>query len=747
MTQQLTNNTALNTSISRPQNTSSEELDLGRLLGLLLDNKWFIGAITLTALCCGVFVAQVSTPIYRADALIQVEEKSSGMPGIGEMGELFAQESSASTEVEVIRSRYVLGTTVDQLNLDVVIEPKFFPVVGNYFFRNYVGDNLAESILGESFAWGGEQLLVSHFSVGRQMTGQPLRLVKEEGTQFSLWLKERQLQVGRVGEKLRVDRLGIELLVSDFVARTGTEFRLTKVSRLSAIENIQKNLSISEKGKKTGILKFVMTGAEPERIEAILDSISQAYFLQNISRQSAEAEKSLAFLQAQLPQVKDKLNTAEDVLNRYKEQRESVDLTLETKSALESMVAIEAKLNELSFAEADIARRFTKSHPNYIAFQKQKIELEKRKREITNDTHSLPETQQELLRLVREVEVNQQIYVSLLNNIQELSIVKAGTVGNVRILDKAAVYPKPIQPKKMLIVVLTTLLGGMFAIAVVWVRSIFNRGVTDPEELENIGIPVYASVPLSKDYVRKGALLRSRKLSKDVDGSLVLAVSNPADLAIESLRSLRTSLHFAMLEAKNNVLMITGPSPSVGKSFVSTNLAALIAQSGQKVLLIDCDLRKGFIQRTFKLNFDNGCSEVLTGKIPLDKAIHQTEVEGLDLMPRGIVPPNPSELLMHNNFKSLIDEVSAKYDLVIVDTPPILAVTDAAIVGAHVGSTLVVTRYAQNPLKEVELTIRRLEQNGVPVKGTVFNAVERKSSSYYSSYGYYQYAYESDKLS
>lgn len=546
-------------------------------------------------------------------------------------------------------------------------------------------------------------------------------------------------------KKITNGKFGIELVISDFVARERTEFVVTKVSRLSAIDNIKKNLSIGEKGKKTGILSFVMTGAEPKRIEAILDSISQTYFLQNISRQSAEAEKSLAFLQAQLPQVKEKLNSAEEVLNRYKQQRESVDLTLETKSALESMVAIEAKLNELSFAEADIARRFTKSHPNYIAFQKQKSELEKRKREITSDTQNLPETQQELLRLVREVEVNQQIYVSLLNNIQELSIVKAGTVGNVRVLDKAAVHAKPVKPKKMLIVVIATLLGGICSVAVVLIRSAFNRGVEDPEELENIGIPVYASVPLSKEYANKGALLRSRKMIKDVDESLILAVSNPADLAIESLRSLRTSLHFALLEAKNNVLMITGPSPSVGKSFISTNLATLIAHSGLRVLLIDCDLRKGFIQRTFKLNFDNGCSEYLSGQINLAEAIHKTEVEGLELIPRGIVPPNPSELLMHSNFKTMIDAVSSEYDLVIIDTPPILAVTDAAIVGAHVGSTLVVTRYAQNPLKEVELTVRRLEQNGVSVKGTVFNAVERKRASYYGSYGYYQYTYESDK--
>lgn len=745
MTQQQAATIELANKNGQQQTNNGDEIDLARLFGVLLDKKWIIVAVTAIAMLIGAFVALVSTPIYKADALLQVEEKSSGMPGIGEMGELFTQESSASTEIEVIRSRYVLGATVDALNLDIQVEPKLLPIIGGYFYRKHKSNMPAKPLLSSSFALGGEKIYVNSFTVGRQLVEQELTLVKGNGSEYSLWMDEIKLLDGRVGILEVNAQYDIEILISDFVARPETEFSLTKISRLKAIQNIQQNLVISEKGKKTGILSFSMTGPKPAQIEAILDSISEIYFLQNISRQSAEAEKSLEFLEDQLPEVKNKLTIAEEALNSYKLKRESVDLTLETKSALENMVSIETKLNELSIAEADIARRFTKNHPNYVSFQKQKSELEKRKRQVTQEANDLPETQQELLRLVREVEVNQQIYVSLLNNIQELSIVKAGTVGNVRILDKAAVYDEPVKPKKALIVVMTTMLGGILVVAYVLILSTINRGIENPEELENIGIPVYASVPLSKDYARKGAMIRSRKLSKNIDGSLILAISNPADLAIESLRSLRTSLHFAMLEAKNNVLMITGPSPEVGKSFISSNLAALIAQSEQRVLLIDGDLRKGFMQRTFKQNFDNGCSEVLSGKISLEQAIKTTEVEGLDLLPRGAVPPNPSELLMHANFKKMIDTVSEQYDLVIIDTPPILAVTDAAIVGAIAGGTLVVTRYARNPLKEVEITVKRLEQNGVQVKGTVFNAVERKNSSYYGSYGYYQYSYESDK--
>ncbi|MNE28195.1 Tyrosine-protein kinase wzc [compost metagenome] len=303
---------------------------------------------------------------------------------------------------------------------------------------------------------------------------------------------------------------------------------------------------------------------------------------------------------------------------------------------------------------------------------------------------------------------------------------------------------KPVKPKKALIVLIATLLGGLIAVAYVLVRKAMNRGVEDPEVIEQLGIPVYASIPLSKGQSQiEGTLKGNNRAST---GSLLLAVNNPADLAVESLRSLRTSLHFATLEAKNNILMISGPSPAVGKSFVSSNLAAIIAQTGQKVLLVDADMRKGYLNKMFRMDVSNGLSDLLAGKIDLNKATHSTEVDNLHVITRGQIPPNPSELLMHSNFTRFLEQVSSQYDLVIIDTPPILAVTDAALVGRQAGTSLIVTRFGVNAAKEIAVTKRRFEQNGIVVKGAIFNAVERKASAYgYGSYSYYQYEYASDK--
>lgn len=200
-----------------------------------------------------------------------------------------------------------------------------------------------------------------------------------------------------------------------------------------------------------------------------------------------------------------------------------------------------------------------------------------------------------------------------------------------------------------------------------------------------------------------------------------------------------------MLEAKNNVIAISGPSPGVGKSFITVNLATVLAQSGKRILVIDADMRKGYLQTQFGMKWDDGLSDYLSGRLNLAQVIKPSQVEGLQVMTRGQIPPNPSELLMHENFSKLIGEVSKMYDLVIVDTPPILAVTDPAIVSAHAGTTLLVTRFGQNHAKELEITRNRFEQNGIDVKGVVFNGVVRKSTNAYGYYGYYNYEYKSDK--
>ncbi|MEZ2405105.1 polysaccharide biosynthesis tyrosine autokinase, partial [Raoultella planticola] len=543
---------------------------------------------------------------------------------------------------------------------------------------------------------------------------------------------------GKVGELL--DERGISLKVDEISAKPGSEFLITYVSRLKAIADLQDDVSVTDQGKDTGMLTLSLSGDNPVLIERILNSISENYLAQNIARQAAQDAKSLEFLSKQLPQVRSDLDQAEDKLNQYRRKSDSVDLSLEAKAVLDQIVNVDNQLNELTFRESEISQLYTKEHPTYKALMEKRKTLQDEKTKLNKRVSAMPETQQEILRLSRDVESGRAVYMQLLNRQQELNIAKSSAIGNVRIIDNAVTQPKPIKPKKIVIVLIGIILGVMTSAGAVLLRVFLRRGIETPEQLEDLGINVYASIPIaetfSKSVVQKKGW--SKKSAEEIQG--FLAVDNPADLAIEAIRGLRTSLHFAMMEARNNVLMISGASPNAGKTFVSSNLAAVISQTGKKVLFIDTDMRKGYTHRLFNENNTNGLSDILSGKVEINRALKNVASGGFDFISRGMAPPNPAELLMHRRFGELLNWASENYDIVVLDTPPILAVTDAAIIGNYVGTTLLVARFELNTAKEIEVSVKRFEQAGVTVKGCILNGVVKKASSYYG-YGYSHYGY------
>lgn len=723
---------------TRSASTADDEIDLGRLFGLLLDHKWWIIGITALFAVIGVIYALLSTPVYRADALIQVEKKAGISNPLEDVQSMLGEQPSADTQIGILRSRLVLGRAVDRERLDLSVTPNRLPVIGDFLVRH----EMERPAFAGSSVWAGESVNIGNFQVDGPLEGEAFILTAAEDNGYRLSQDGEDLGSASIGEDASFLDGRVKLRVAELTAAPGAEFTLVKRSRLSTINDLHSRLSISQQGKDSGLIELALTDAKPARAKRVLDAVSTVYLNQNIQRQSAEAEQSLEFLENQEPEIREQLRSAEDTLNRYRTKSDSVDLNQETKSVLQRLVDIESKLNELEFKEAEISRRFSPSHPTYSALLDKKQQLEDERKRLNERVESLPETQQQILRRTRDVELNQEIYLQLRNKIQEMKIAKASTVGNVRILDHAAVQEAPVKPKKKLIVVLATLLGGMLAVGLVLVRGLFNRGVESPEQIEEAGLPVYATVPLSDSQHR---LTRRIKHRRERHGhnvmSGILAQREPADTSIEALRGLRTSLHFAMMEATSNHLMVTGPSPGVGKSFISINLGSVCAQAGQQVLVVDADMRKGHIHHAFSGKSASGLSELLSGKAALDDVLRPSEQERLSYVARGSAPPNPSELLMHKNFSDFLEQASQRYDLVIIDTPPILAVTDAAIVGKQCGTSLMVARFQKNPAKELVIANRRLETTGVTVKGAILNAMERKAATSYG-YGYYNYSYK-----
>ncbi|MCV2222271.1 polysaccharide biosynthesis tyrosine autokinase [Pseudomonas atacamensis] len=735
-------------SVIGTRDNDQDSIDLLGIFGSLIDQKWLIGALTGAFMVTGVAYAVLATPVYLANALVQVEPKKNDMLGFSDLNSMLGGQSPSVTEIGIIKSRAVIGKTVDDLRLDIDVTPNTFPLIGGFLSRRYRGDSetsVAPPRFGlNSYAWGGERLEFTRLQLPKDLLGKKLTLVAGEQQRFQLFDEnDNLLAEGVAGEAFAND--GVEGQIAQLAANPGTRFQVVRNPRIVTIQGYQDALDISEQGKESGIIRLALASSDAAEAVKILNKIASLYVEQNVRRTSAEAAQSLAFLQSQLPQVKRDLAKASDALNAYQTHGKTVNISLETQSVLGQSVALETRISELKMQQAELDRKFTKQHPAYRALMTQIGELTQQQKSLEGKVQDLPATQQELLNLTRDVEVASQIYTQLLNKSQELDIVRAGAVGNVRLIDTADVdLTNPIKPKKPLIVLIATLLGAFVGVALVLLRKSLSRGLEGPEGIEQLGLPVYASIPYSALQEEE-----DNKKGRARDGvdkpAYLLALRNPTDLSIESIRSLRTCLHFAGLDSTNNRIMISGPSPQVGKTFVSSNLAAVMALSGQRVVLIDADMRKGHLHKTLNTPISNGLSDLLVKRCTLEQAINKVEVDNLHFISRGQVPPNPSELLMHANFRELLAELSERYDLVIIDTPPLLAVTDAAIVGREAGISLIVTRFGVNPAKEIELTIRRFAQNGIELKGAVFNGVEKRAASYYGGTGYYNYEYASDK--
>ena len=476
----------------------------------------------------------------------------------------------------------------------------------------------------------------------------------------------------------------------------------------------------------------------------MLSAVGDQYVQQNIERKAAEAQKTLAFLDVQMPLFKRQMEAAEEVYNRYRNQKGTVAFSEEATLILGQAVDRQSKLLEAQQRRRELEARFTANHPLVQTLDSQIAALKTDMVAIQARIKGLPAIQQEAVRMERDVKVNTELYQSLLNNALQLRLVKEGKVGNVRVLDDAVVPMFPIKPNRTVIMAAALALGLFLGVCAAFLRNAFvEQRIRDPHEVEaDIGLPVFSTIPLSpaQDAISK------RRLS-GATGVRLLTIEKTDDPAVESLRSLRTAMQFAMLESPNNRVLITGPTPGVGKSFVAANFAALMAAAGKRTLLIDADLRRGHTHQYFGLQRHGGLSELIAGSLTVQQTVHRQLVPSLDFLATGQLPPNPAELLISDSFKSILERWSDQYDLVVIDAPPVLVAADTSTVATHVGTVLLVARAEQSTMGELKESTRRLAMGGKAATGVLLNGMNVRRRGYapykYGRYRYTNYNYES----
>ena len=727
----------------QPSPDDGDTIHLFDLLDVVLDGRWLIAGMTALALAIGAGYALLSTPIYQADTLIQVEDTKVGGAGnlLGDMSGLFDIKSPAVAEIEILRSRWVLGQAVDNLQLDLEVQPKYIPWVGRWLARRATAPSTPGLLGMGGYVSGTESLQVTDFKVPPLLAGKRCSVVLTDGGYMLTSPEGEVLGEGRFGQPLAFQYQGAvgELLVAGAQGKPGAAFHVTRLSRRAVTDGLQGAIRIGEQNKQSGMIRSTLEGDDPVRIVRILNEVGKLYVRQNVERKAAEAEKSLAFLDTQLPLLRRELEASEKKFNQFRDKHGVFDLDNEARIMLDQGAKLQVSLLELQQKRKELEARFTGAHPSLQTIDAQIRDVNAELARLNSRTRLFPAVEQDLLRLTRDVKVNNQLYTGLLNSLQQLRLVKAGRVGNVRFVDEAVVPEQPMKPRRPQIVALAGALGLLAGLVLAFARSSLRPGIKDPSEIEQrSGLHVFATVPHSKAQVRLAKAIKGK-----APGNHVLAVQAPDDPVVESLRSLRTALQFAMLDAGSNLVLFTGPTPGIGKSFTSVNFAAVVGAADKRVLLIDADLRKGYLHDFFGQGRGGGLSEVVSGSMPLAEALRRDVVPNVDLLSTGILPPNPAEVLMAPATRALLQEVSAQYDLVIIDVPPVLAVSDAGILANLVGAVFMVARAEATSLGELQEASKRLVQTGAQVRGVVFNDldIDKRRYSYGLGHRYGQYRY------
>ena len=691
-----------------------EDKDLLDLVQNLVKNWFIVLPCMVFAGAIGVFVAMWIRPVYQVDALLQIETKSSKSSSMmGDMAAFFATTSPAETEIELIKSRKVLGATIELKRLQYYATPlskwdRLFHREGRMELMNF------------DVPWEGVPL---------ESREKPWMARVLDSVNFALYDHNNQrVLVGTVGQTYHFPYAGdtASFGIYRMVAKKGQRFAVGKKSYLDAVESFRSSFNVKEKGKRTGILEFSYQDVYPDRAVEVLNEVATSYLRQNVEERNAEAQQTLDFLEKQLPDLKSRLDSSLMNMNAYQNRVGSVDVAAETQIVLQKRMQLEQKILEIQQKKQEAIRLFHAEHPTVKTLEDQERTLRRELAATSRDVKDLPETQQEVLKLTSEVELNKVLYTNMLNSVQQLRLVSAGEVGSVRIVDFAEQTTRPVKPKKKIIFMIFLFLGILLGAAIVSLRDMFRGGVKSATFIEKeTGYTVYAKVPKGNP--------------KGTKGTRPLAVVEPDDVAVESLRALRSSLEFSMMESDQPVIGVSGLIPGVGKSFISVNLAALYAGLGKKVLLIDADLRKGRLHKEFGIKRGNGFSQVLLREITEDKVIFPTEVENLFVIPCGNVPPNPAELLGSKHYMELIEKFKTQYDLIIIDTPPIMLVTDAALACRVAAQVVMVIEYNKHSIEAIQDGMAQiLKGNPNAHASIVINKYEHGSQDGYGyKYGKY----------
>jgi len=778
-----------------PQNYANkpkEDIDLRRYLGLFLSNwYWFAGALFIS-LSLAYGINKYSESIYSVSAslLIKDDKNSTGLSGAESMipgGDVFKNQQTLQNEIGILRSY--------SLNLRVMKELSDFHV-------SYVA--IGRRGIAEKRQFTECPIVIVYDSLYKQSFNVPIAIKILPQNEFLLEINGNRNIKKRLKFGDRFKEEGFDFIVKlkepgkyTYEENISNRYKAWFESPESLANTYRSTLNISPIADDATLVALSATGYVPTQIAEYLNKLMEAYIKQGLEYKNITADSTIKFINSQLKTISDSLSRAEKKLESFRLSNKLIDLSSEGNSLRSRLEKIEGEktivnlqlqyykylanyinsrnesgeimspsimgisdpaliklvdnLASLQFEKKQLKFNFaTNLAANDLIESKIKdaiISLEENIRNnvnisenelkdvnertgtVENEVKKLPVTERQLIGIQRTFELNNTVYTYMLEKRAEAGIAQASTISSNRVIDKA--NPEnysTLSPRRNRNYFLALIFGLLAPGVFIFLVYELNARILDKRDIEDgTDAPILGFVAHSN-------------YKKDIP-----VISNPGSSLSESFRTIRTNLKYLLGGEKKAIISITSAISGEGKTFISTNLAAVFAMLGKKTLVVGLDLRKPRIHKIFPNTEEIGLSTFLIGESKFEDIILETGISNLFFVPTGPIPPNPSELIESERMKLFIKEVRQEFDFVFFDTPPIGIVTDAVLLGTFADVNLFVVRQRYSSKATLEYIQKIYEKKEINNPAIIVNDINisgyygyglRYGSGFYSGYGY-----------
>ena len=687
---------------------NQEEINLYEYIAVLLRRrKIFLWGFS-TVFILAILYTFLMKPVYEASSMLHVKDEKSKAGILGELS--LSTTNPVNTEIEILKSRTNAENVVKRLHLNWEITKK--------------SKGLTFSIL--EFKSDAEE---------------PLYKIELTGAQTYKVTDDDGKTVGEGKSGVLMQKEGFRLLLDNIKGEAGNSFRVELLSADQIVQKLREEIKASEAGRLTSIIKVSYQNTDPVLARDVVNTLVQSYLEQSVGFKSEEAGRAVGFVEEQLDTLRGELDKAEKNLQTYKSATGVMMLDSEAEALIQTIAAKEKANAELEVQKRALLSEYTEAHPAVKAINRQQEAIRKQLASYEAHIRTMPQAERDLAKLTRISKVNADIYTFLLQKHEEARIAQASTLSNINIVDPAITPEKPVKPKKKQYLLLGLLLAMGLGVGLAFLQEYLDDTIKSADEAKRVlGFPLLAIIPH----------ITTTETKDNSPKNMLITKHEPKSAVAEAFRALRTSLHFSGISKENKIILVTSSFPQEGKSVISSNLSNVIAQTKARVLIIDCDLRRSSLHEKFGYGKTPGLSEILTGDITFAKAIHDTGIDGLDLISAGTNPPNPSELLGSEAMRQLITTQRKNYDYIVIDAPPVMAVSDAPVLTSVCDLVVLVVEAGRVPIKIAQRMREMLSTIKAPVAGIVFNDKSGKGETYeyYGSRYYgkgYGYGYYSDE--